>query len=154
MLLSKNFSLKELIASQNATRRGIDNSPTPQAPLKLKALAENILQPVRDRFGPTTVTSGYRSPKLNKAVRGSTTSQHSLGEAVDFEVFGVSTYDVCAWIKDNLDFDQLILEGYDPKEGPNSGWIHCSYREGANRKEVLTATFVKGKAVYSRGLNV
>lgn len=154
MRLTQNFTLAELVASQTATRRGLDNSPSPEHIQNLKLLAENILQPVRNKFGPTMITSGYRSPDLNRAIGGSTNSQHSNGQAADFKVSGVSNLVVAQWIRDNLDFDQLILEGHDPRQGVNSGWVHCSYRTSGNRKSVLTATFVGGRANYSAGLNV
>lgn len=154
MRLSQNFTLAELIASQTATRRGLDNSPSSEHVENLRLLTENVLQRVRNNFGPTVVTSGYRSPDLNRAVGGSTNSQHSNGQAADFKVVGVSNLVVAQWIRDNLDFDQLILEGHNPQQGPNSGWVHCSYRATGNRKSVLTATFVGGRANYSAGLNV
>ena len=157
MKLSKNFSLWELTKSQTASRRGIKNSPTKEHLQNLITTANKILQPVRDHYGiPFTPSSGYRSPALNRAVGGSKDSQHSKGEAVDFEVPGISNYDLATWIKKNIEFDQLILEFYTPGGDPNSGWVHCSYREGSNRKELLTAYKVKTrwgkKTVYKPGL--
>lgn len=153
MKLTKNFSLREFTKSQTAERRGIDNSPTDEHLAAIRATAENIAQPVRDHFGPTVITSGYRSQALNKAIGGSQNSQHSKGEAIDFEVIGVSNYEVAKWIKENLVFDQLILEFYTPGD-PNSGWVHCSYRaDGENRYEVLTAVKnSSGKTEYLLGL--
>ena len=147
---SKNFHASELIRSQYATRHGIDNTPPPAHLVKLKYLTVNILQPVRNEFGPVVISSGYRSKELNKAVGGSLTSQLSLGEAADFEVPGIDNKKVANWIKNNLKFDQLILEFY--KDGdPNSGWIHCSFAEGDNRNECLRAVKVDGKTQYQKG---
>ena len=138
--LSKNFTLGELIKSETATRRGIDNVPKNQTHLdNLRRTAVHILQPVRDHFGkPVIVSSGYRSPELNRAIGGSTTSQHSVGEAADFEIPGVSNLEVAKWIIYNLDFDQIILEYYNGRD-PNSGWVHCSYTvRRANRRQSLS----------------
>jgi zinc D-Ala-D-Ala carboxypeptidase len=155
MQLSKNFFLGEFTKSQTATRFGLENSPTQDQIAALTDLAKNVLQPVRDQFGPVTISSGFRSAALNRAIGGSSTSQHSRGEAADFEAVGISNLRVAEWIRDNLEFDQLILEGFNPAQGANSGWIHVSYTtSGQNRKQVLTARFVGGRAQYSKGLNV
>ena len=97
MQLSKNFSLAELVKSQTAERKGIDNTPNPKQKKNLKLLCENILQPIRDRFGPFIVSSGFRCHELSAAVGSSIKSQHCQGLAVDFEVPGVSNYDLCLW---------------------------------------------------------
>ena len=153
MKLSENFSLREFTKSQTASRKGIDNTPTNEHLEAAKALFKNVVQPVRDHFGPTIITSGYRSPALNEAIGGSATSQHSKGEAVDLEVLGTSTAEVCEWIAANTDFDQLILEFYTPGD-TNSGWVHVSYTaHGSNRKECLTATKKDGRTHYAHGLN-
>lgn len=153
MKLSKNFSLGEYTKSQTASRKGIDNTPSNEHLEAAKALFKNVAQPVRDHFGPTIVTSGYRSPELNAEIGGSSTSQHTKGEAVDLEVLGVPTTEVAQWISDNLDYDQLILEFFVPGE-INSGWVHVSYKnDGTNRKENLTASRVNGQTQYSYGLN-
>ena len=149
--LSQNFTLQEYIKSQTALRQGIDNMPNEQHLEKAKLLFENVVQPVRDNFGVTVINSGYRGPELNEAVRGSDKSQPCKGEAVDIECPGVPNYDVAKWIHDNLDFDQLILEFYTPGI-PDSGWVHVSYKEDANRKSVLTAMKEDGKTVYKAGL--
>lgn len=152
MNLSKNFTLAEFTKSQTALRQGIDNTPGPEHLENAKALFENVVQTVREKFGPTTINSGYRGPELNRAVGGSATSQHCNGEAVDIEVPGVANYDVAKFIQDNLDFDQLILEFYTPGI-PDSGWVHVSYkRTGGNRKQVLTAMKEGKKTVYKPGL--
>jgi zinc D-Ala-D-Ala carboxypeptidase len=144
MKLSKDFPLHEMLKSQSATRFGIENTPLPKHLESMKTLAEKVLQPVRDALGVIVVNSGYRSPQLNAVVGGSTTSQHSLGEAADIESKSFSNLALAQWIARNLEFDQLILEGYDGKD-PRSGWVHVSYREGRNRKEMMTARFVPGK---------
>ena len=149
--LSQNFTLQEYIKSQTALRQGIDNMPNEQHLEKAKLLFENVVQPVRDNFGVTVINSGYRGPELNEAVGGSDKSQHCKGEAVDIECPGVPNYEVAKWIHDNLDFDQLILEFYTPGI-PDSGWVHVSYKEDANRKSVLTAMKEDGKTVYKAGL--
>jgi zinc D-Ala-D-Ala carboxypeptidase len=135
MKLSKNFSLQEMTKSQTALRRGIDNTPTPEKIDPLIMLCEKVLQPVRDHFDrPVTITSGYRSPELCLAIGSTVTSQHTKGQAADFEVPGVSNMEVAKWIAENCEFDQLILECY---TGGNTGWIHCSYVHEP-RKELLT----------------
>ena len=153
MKLSKNFSLAEFTKSQTAERKGIDNTPKGEHLDAAIALFENVVQKVRDHFGPTVINSGYRSPELNDAVGGSATSQHCKGEAVDIEVPSVPNGDLAEWIRDNLDFDQLILEFYTPGI-PDSGWVHVSYKtDGSNRKSVLTAARIDLKTVYSEGIN-
>ena len=122
--------------SQTALRMGIDNEPTPGDLYNLTQLCDNILQPVREHFGkPVTVSSGYRSVALCEAIGSSAKSQHAKGEAADFEIMGIDNKEVAVWIRDNLDFDQLILEFYKDGE-PSSGWIHCSYSDN-NRGSVL-----------------
>lgn len=147
MELSPNFTLAELIKSQTAERKGIDNYPEPSHIDNLKLLAENILQPIRDKFGPFIVSSGYRSPELCVAVGSTIKSQHAKGQAADFEVSGIDNYDLARWIESNLPFDQLILECYKPGD-KNSGWVHCSYVHEP-RKETLTYQRDVG---YQKGL--
>lgn len=144
--LSRNFSLKELIASQTALRLGLDNSPEPIHLVALSALCHCILQPVRDHFErPVIVSSGFRLPEVSQAIGSSETSQHCKGEAADFEVPGVSNFEVAEWIMKNLSFDQLILEGWtDSASNPNVGWIHCSYsRCDEQRGQVLRTSDFK-----------
>ena len=153
MKLSENFTMAEFIKSDTANRLGIDNTPEGEHLENAKALFENVVQKVRDHFGPTVINSGYRCPELNEAVRGSKTSQHCHGEAADIEVPGVANGDLAQWIVDNLDFDQVILEFYTPGQ-PSSGWVHVSYKaDGSNRKKALTASKIDGKTVYSNGIN-
>lgn len=152
MRLSKNFTLQEFTKSQTALRLGLDNTPEGEHLEAAQALFENVVQPVRDHFGPTIINSGYRGPDLNAAVGGSATSQHCKGEAADIEVPGVANKDLAEWISDNLDYDQLILEFYDP-DIPDAGWVHVSYKaDGTNRNQDLTAMRVDGKVQYSQGL--
>ena len=151
MRLSKNFTLKEFTKSQTAERRGIDNTPNDEHLKNAEFLFGNVVQKVRDNFGPTTINSGYRGPELNEAVGGSKKSQHCHGQAADIEVPGVSNYEVAKWITDNCDFDQVILEFYTPGI-PDSGWVHVSYKQEGNRKSILTAMKENGKTVYKVGL--
>ena len=152
-MLSENFALRDFIKSETATRKKIDNTPSPAHLAALKAVAKNILEPVLAHYKkPIRINSAYRGPALNKAVGGSAKSQHCNGEAVDFEIDGLSNPDLAMWVSKNLEFDQLILEFYNPKEGPNSGWVHCSYKAtGTNRRQILTAVTVGGKTVYKPG---
>ena len=140
MQLSKHFTLEEFEKSQTATRKGITNKAGSGEIKNLGDLCYEVLEPVRVKFDkPVTITSGYRSPELSEAIGSKATSQHCLGEAADFEI--------ALWIQNHCDFDQLILEFWKDGE-PNSGWIHCSYKDGSNRKQVLT---FDGKS-YTNGL--
>ena len=146
MMLSNNFSIKELIKSQTAERRDINNNPGADEIYNMKILAEKILQPVRDHYKiPFTVSSGYRCPELSIIIGSSKKSQHCKGQAADFEVPGVSNWDLCHYIKDNLEYDQLILECF---TGGNSGWVHCSIANDP-RGELLTFDRKNG---YRKGL--
>ena len=98
MNLSRNFSLQELIKSDTAIRKGINNNPNAGQIEKLKELCENILQPVRDHFGRVKVTSGFRSSELCVAIGSSVNSQHARAEAADFEVMGVDNAELADWI--------------------------------------------------------
>lgn len=152
MNLTKNFTLLELTKSDTAIRRKIDNTPSAAVTDSLKLLCEKVLQPLRDHYKkPIKITSGYRSPKLNSAIGGSKTSDHTRGQAADTEISGVSNYDLAKYIEDNLEYTQLILEFYTPGE-PNSGWVHVSYDPNNLKKQSLTATRIKGKVVYQPGL--
>ena len=139
MMLSSNFSLKELTQSQTALRNGIDNEPNNAQIYNLKLLCGEILQPLRDYYeAPIKITSGFRSAELCEKIGSSKSSQHTCnsGAAVDFEIPGYDNKEVASHIKNNFDFDQLILEYYDESD-INSGWIHCSYKAGGGRKESL-----------------
>jgi hypothetical protein len=147
MNLSRNFTLSELIKSDTAIRKGINNNPNAEQIEKLKALCENILQPVRDHFGRVKITSGYRSPELCIAIGSSINSQHAKAEAADFECPGVDNAELADWIYRELPYDQLILEFYTPSE-PNSGWIHCSWIPDTPRASYLWAYTSEGKTKY------
>ena len=148
MKLSKNFTLSELTKSQTAVRKNIKNEPSTAHVENLIHLAETVLQPVREHFGKAVViSSGYRSPELCEAIGSSSKSQHARGEAADFEIMGVDNMQLAMWINKNTDFDQLILEFYEPGD-PNSGWVHCSAVKEGSRAQVLKATKVQGKTKY------
>ena len=137
MQLSGHFSLNELTKSQTATRKGINNTPSPEQVDNLAALCIQVLEPTRRHFGkPMVITSGYRSEALCEAIGSKKTSQHALGMAADFEMFGQDNKTLAKYIKSNLIFDQLILEFYNSTD-PNSGWVHCSYDKNNNRKQSL-----------------
>ena len=113
MKLSANFQLSELVKSQVAERKGISNNPSPTHIDNLKALCVNVLQPIRSHFdAPVLIYSGYRSGELNIAIGSSIKSQHIEGKAADIEVAGVDNKELAEWVRDNLEFDQLILEFY------------------------------------------
>ena len=143
MKLTKNFTLAELTRSQTASRRGIDNTPNEEHIENLKTLAENILQPLRTQIKkPIMVNSGFRCKKLNKAIRGSRTSQHMKGEAADIECFELKggNYELARIIALEFEFDQLILECWKFEDNrPDSGWVHISYKSPEqNRNQVLS----------------
>ena len=145
MRLSKHFTLDEFIKSATATRLGIDNTPDEKVLNCIQALVDNVLEPLRVHYGrPIIITSGYRCPRLNKAVGGSSTSQHAIGQAVDIRSVSDSRednkelFDMIREMK--LPFDQLINEfGYD--------WVHVSFGP-RNRRQVLKAEKSGGKTVY------
>tara|TARA_R100000988_G_C3921218_1_gene126875 strand:- start:44 stop:508 length:465 start_codon:yes stop_codon:yes gene_type:complete len=140
MELSKNFSLQELTKSQTAIRLGIDNTPNKAQIINLKNLCKNILQKVRDRFEkPVVINSGFRCIALCEAIGSSSKSQHATGSAADIEVINLDNKVLGEWIKNNLVFDQLILEFYKESEGPRSGWVHVSYSASDPRGESLLA---------------
>lgn len=152
MKLTANFTLNELTQSETALRKGLDNAPTQDIISALQVLAVNVLQPVRDHYGKgVKVNSGYRSPEVNASVGGSKTSDHCKGQAADIEIPGVANKELALYIRDNLEYTQLILEAY--TEGvPDSGWVHVSYDPTNLKKQVMTAKFVNGKAIYSNGI--
>ena len=131
----KYFTMTELTSSATAKRKGIDNTPDAKAKAALSALVANVLDPLREKYGkPIVVSSGYRCPKLNKAVGGVARSQHTKGEAADIRCVSDSRaenkrlFDLI--VASGLPFDQLIDEyGYD--------WVHVSYKDGANRRQIL-----------------
>ena len=136
MNLSKNLTLHEMTRSETAKRKGIDNTPTAEEIDNMKILAEKIFQPTRDHFGvPIHISSGYRSKKLNKAIGGSSTSQHCKGEAIDIDMdnsdSGITNVQVFKYIKENLFFDQLIWEF---GNSTNPSWVHVSYNTSGNQR--------------------
>lgn len=134
MQLTKNFTLEELTKSQTASRLKLNNIPSFEVKRNLKLLCEQILQPIRDNFNlPVIISSGYRSPAVNRAVGGSTSSQHQFGQAVDFEILTIDNYSLAKWIQNNLNYDQLILEFY---TGGNSGWVHVGYSPAHKNQEL------------------
>ena len=151
MQLSKNLSLAEMIRSESAKRAGINNMPTKEHLESMKILAEKIFQPIRDHFKvPIHISSGYRSKALNASIKGaSKNSQHALGQALDLDMDGteITNKQVFDYIKDNLEYDQLIFEfGTDS----NPAWVHVSFNtNGKQRKQILKATKKNGKTVYS-----
>ena len=148
--LTTHFTLEEVTASPTAKARGISNMPTATHKAALIAVLNNVLEKVRAHYGkPVSINSGYRSPALNTAVGGAGSSQHCNGEAIDFEIAGVSNIDVADWVADNCEYDQCICEFYNPAEGPSSGWVHVSYKAGGgNRKQNLIAFKNGSKTVY------
>jgi len=151
MKLSEHLDLSEVTRSESAKRKGISNMPTEAHIANFKLLAENIFEPIRTHFRcPIIISSGYRSKELNAAIGGSLTSQHCQGEAIDIDMDGtpngVTNRMVFDYIKDNLEFDQLIYE-FGDKENPD--WVHVSYESsGKQRKQILKAVRTNGKTSY------
>jgi zinc D-Ala-D-Ala carboxypeptidase len=148
-MVSKHISDKEATFSQTATRLGISNAPTEEHLENMKSTAENVFEPLREWCGhPIRINSFYRSVELNKAIGGSSSrSQHLQGKAIDIDSLGKKTNaELFYYIKDNLDFDQLIWE-FGSDEEPD--WIHLSYNSKDNRKQILKAYKDKnGKSAY------
>jgi len=151
--LSKNFSLAEFTKSETATRKGLDNTPTPEVIQNLQKLVDNIIQPIRETIGkPIKINSGYRAPEVNASVGGSKTSDHCKGQAADIEINGMANGDLAQYIVDNYKFTQVILEFYTAGI-PDSGWVHVSYDPNNLKCEALTAVKQDGKTVYLKGLH-
>ena len=153
MIISEHLSLSELIRSDSAKRLGITNMPTAEHIINLKALAENIFEPIRAHFRcPIFISSGYRSAELNKALLGAKTSQHLKGEAIDIDMDGssngVTNVMVYDFITSKLDFDQVIWEHGNTE---NPAWVHVSFKKnGPQRHEILRAVLVDGGTKYIR----
>jgi hypothetical protein len=159
-----NFRIHELTRSELAARRGIDNGFETDAQLRAAVhLARQVLQPIRDAFGAFTPNSVFRSQALERALKHRpaswiSTSQHTQGCACDVEIPGVPTLELAQWAATHLDdFDQIICECYDPRKGPNAGWVHISLRApgaGDNRRAKLS--YIRhpgtGRMVYVTGL--
>lgn len=147
MKIGKNISYNQSIKSDTAIRLGIDNTPSATAVEAMTLLCEKVIDQLYEVFPSMTFNSFYRSPKLNTAIGGSSTSQHCKGEAIDLDSkdndFNKAIFD---YIVKNLDFDQLIAESPNSKGIPE--WVHVSYKASGNRKQVLKAIKVKGKTQY------
>jgi hypothetical protein len=149
MKLSEHLSLSEVTRSESAKRNQISNMPTGEHIANFMLLAEKIFEPIREHFGvPIHISSGYRSVELNRLIKGSSSSQHCKGQAIDIDMDGstngVTNADVFNYIKDNLPFDQLIWEfGNDN----NPDWVHVSY-DAKQRGQILKAVKVKGQTKY------
>jgi hypothetical protein len=149
MKLSEHFALAEFTRSESAKRHGVSNEPTPEHLENLKVLCEKVLEPIRVKFGPINISSGYRSKALNHYIGGSLKSQHCEAKAADIDqdgMGGATNTEIFNFIKDTLDFDQLIWEFGDNNK---PDWVHVSYNKGANRKQVLRALKVNGKTAYA-----
>lgn len=148
--ISKYVSYKEVVYSQTALRKNIDNIPNAEQLERIKALCKKVFDPLREWVGgPVKVNSIFRSPALNAAIGGSQSSQHmaNKGAAVDIDDnYGHKTnLEMFYYIKDNIQFDQLIAEF--PENG-EPAWVHVSYNEGNNRNNVLIATKINKKTTY------
>ena len=148
-MISKHISYKEGVYSNTAIRRGIDNTPTDDQLYFMEIVAEKVFEPLREWVsGPIKINSFYRCPELNTAIGGSATSQHCKGQAIDIDdTFGKATNaEMYNWIKENLDFDQMIWE-FGDDDNPN--WVHVSYvSPEENRNRCLKAYKDKGKTKY------
>ena len=149
-MISKHISKKEGVYSITATRRGIDNTPNEEQLENMKLLAEKVFEPLRIHAGgPIKINSFFRSPDLNKAIGGSSKSQHCKGQAIDIDdaYNKMTNADMYHWIKENLDFDQMIWE-FGDDDNPN--WVHVSYvSPEKNRNRCLRAFKSNGKTIYS-----
>ena len=149
-MISEHISYKEGTNSITAIRRGIDNTPNDEQLSNMELIAEKVFEPLRKWVGgPIKINSFFRSVKLNKAIGGSNKSQHCKGQAIDIDdTFGVvANSDMYNYIKNNLDFDQLIWE-FGDDDNPN--WVHVSYvSEFDNRKRCLRAYKGNGKTLYN-----
>lgn len=145
MHLTAHFNLAEFTRSESAKRHGVSNNPTPEHLENIKTLCELVLEPLRARFGSINISSGYRSKVLNHYIGGSLRSQHCEGKAADIDqdgMLGATNKEIFEYIKNNLDFDQLINEH-------DYSWVHVSYNKGKNRRQVLDALKVNNKTVYA-----
>jgi hypothetical protein len=150
MKISTHLTLAELIRSDSAKRLKISNQPLPEHLDNMKVLAKAIFEPIRMHFkSPIYISSGYRSERLNKAIKGSKSSQHCLGQAIDIDMDGsglISNSNVFNFIKEHLDFDQLIWEFGD---NYNPDWVHVSYvSPNKNRRQILVAYKFLGMTKY------
>ena len=148
-MISEHISYKEGVYSMTATRRGIDNTPNDEQLANMELIAEKVFEPLRKWVGGAVkINSFFRSVKLNKAIGGSSKSQHCQGQAIDIDdTYGiVANSEMYHYIKENLDFDQLIWE-FGDDDNPN--WIHISYVcSSENRNRCLQAYKHNGKTQY------
>jgi len=144
--LSKHITMKEATYSATGEAKGIDNSPTDEHLENMNLLAEKVFEPLREWYGkPIKINSFYRSKALNLAIPGSSlTSQHSFGQAMDIDTTS-DNKKLFDYIKNNLDFDQLIWE-FGNESNPD--WVHVSYKKTGNRKQILKAIKVNGSTKY------
>ena len=144
-MISKHISDKEGTYSTTAMRRGLDNNPSQFELANMKEIAEQVFEPLREWVGgPIRINSFYRGEELNKAIGGSSSSQHCKGQAMDIDDTRCkkTNAEMYAWIKENLNFDQMIWEFGDDK---NPDWVHVSFvNEGVNRNRCLKAYRVEG----------
>ena len=150
MKISTHLNLAEVTRSDTAKRNGIDNTPTAEHLENFKLLAEKVFEPIRLHFKePIFISSGYRSKALNAFIKGSLTSQHCKGQAIDIDMDGskggVTNKMVFDFIKSRLDFDQLIAEF---PENSNPAWVHVSFTKTGNRKQILVAKRISGATRY------
>ncbi len=163
-LIARNFRVYELTRSDLASRLGVDNGFSSDQELRAAIhLARKVLQPIRDAFGAFTPNSVFRGQALERLLKRKpsgwiSTSQHTRGCACDVEIVGKSTLDLARWAADHLPvYDQIICECHDPREGPNSGWVHISLKppgQGENRRALLS--YIRdgqsGRWIYVPGL--
>jgi len=145
MQLTAHFNLAEFTRSESAKRHGVSNEPTPEHLENIKVLCDKVLEPIRMKFGPINISSGYRSKVLNHYIGGALKSEHCEGKAADIDMDGmgsVSNKDIFEYIKNNLEFNQLINEF-------NYSWVHVSYSLGKNKKQILDALKINNKTVYA-----
>ena len=147
--ISKNITYIEATKSATAIKKGIDNTPTNETLKIMQYVAENVFEPLREHFNvPIGITSFYRSSALNKAVGGSSTSEHVNGSAIDIDadVFGrITNKEIFNYIKDNLNFNQLIWEFGNDNE---PDWVHVSLKKSGNKKQILQAKKINGRTKY------
>lgn len=152
-MITRHVAYKEVVRSITARRRNIKNIPTEEQLARIKILCEKVFEPLRKHVKkPIYISSMFRSAKLNKVLGGAKRSQHmaNKGAAMDLDAqtFGkVTNRELGDYIKDNLEFDQLIYEDWD-EDFDDYAWIHCSYNEGNNRNQVLVMKRVKGRVKY------
>jgi zinc D-Ala-D-Ala carboxypeptidase len=148
--ISTHMTYAEATHSDTAKRLGIDNIPNDDQLKRMKLVAEKVFEPIRVHFNvPIYISSFFRSSALNVALGGAINSQHMLGEAIDADSVhshGIENKQIFDWVKDNLEFDQLIAE--DIKKDGSLGWVHISYKENGNRHQVLSMVIKDGKKFY------